>query len=62
VAKYAYSHFHAGLLIEDRAFLGGVAPGRAFPQFDLPTVDGGRVTSQELIGEKPVLMYFGSVT
>jgi hypothetical protein len=62
VSQYSYSHFHAGLLLEDRAFLGGVEPGGAFPEFDLPTVDGGRATSQELVGPKPLLVYFGSVT
>ena len=62
MTEYAYPHFHAGLLLEDRAFLGGIEPGEAFPSFDLPTVDGGRVTSQEMIGAKPLLVYFGSVT
>lgn len=62
MSEYAYPHFHAGLLIEDRGFLGGVEPGEAFPDFDLPTIDGGRATSDECIGEKPLLVYFGSVT
>jgi hypothetical protein len=62
MSEYAYSHFHAGLLIEDRRFLGGVEPGGAFPDFDLPTVDGGQVISDECIGSKPLLVYFASVT
>jgi hypothetical protein len=62
MTEYAYPHFRAALLVEDRGFLGGVEPGGRFPDFDLPTIDGGRVTSRELIGDKPLLIYFGSVT
>ncbi len=62
MSKYAYPHFRAGLLVEDRGFLGGVEPRGAFPDFDLPTVDSGRVSSQEVIGDKPLLVYFSSVT
>lgn len=62
MSEYAYPHFRAHLLIEDRGFLGGVEPGGAFPDFDLPTVDGGRVSSAECIGSKPLLVYFASVT
>ncbi|SEL58565.1 hypothetical protein SAMN04515665_1152 [Blastococcus sp. DSM 46786] len=62
MSEYAYDHFHAGLLVEDRGFLGGVEPGGRFPDFDLPTIDGRRATSGELIGGKPLLVYFGSVT
>jgi hypothetical protein len=62
MTKYAYPHFQAKRLLEDRAFLGGVEPGGRFPDFDLPTVDGGHVTSQELVGQRPLFVYFGSVT
>lgn len=62
MSEYRYPHFHTGLLVEDRGFLGGVEPGGRFPDFDLPTIDGERATSRELIGGKPLLMYFGSVT
>jgi hypothetical protein len=62
MTEYAYPHFQAKLLLEDRAFLGGVEPGGRFPDFDLPTVDGGRARSQELVGQRPLFMYFGSVT
>ena len=56
MTEYAYPHFHAGLLVEDLKFLGGIEPGGTFPGFDLPTVDGGRVTSREMIGAKPLLV------
>jgi hypothetical protein len=53
MTEYAYPHFQAKLLLEDRAFLGGVEPGGRFPDFDLPTVDGGRVTSRSWWGSDP---------
>lgn len=38
-------------------------PGDSLPVFDLPTTDGGRVTSAELsAGDRPTLLVFGSLT
>jgi len=38
-------------------------PGDQIPGFDLPTTDGGRVTSASLLQDgRPVLLVFGSVT
>lgn len=60
--RYRYPHFRASLLAEDSSFSGGVAPGGRFPDFDLPTTGGGRATSRELLGDRPLFVYFGSVT
>jgi hypothetical protein len=62
MSEYRYHHFSAPLLLEDRAFTGGVAPGQPFPAFDLPTVDGGRATSSEMLGRRPLFVYFASIT
>jgi hypothetical protein len=59
---YRYPHFRRQLLLEDRAFTGGVRPGDALPDFDLPTTDGGRVRKADFVGERPLLLTFGSVT
>jgi hypothetical protein len=37
-------------------------PGERVPQFDLPTVDGGRFRSADLAGTGPALLIFGSST
>jgi len=62
MTKYRYEHFNASLLLEDWAFAGGARPGEVFPDFDLPTVAHGRVRSAELLGRRPLFMYFASVT
>jgi hypothetical protein len=62
MSRYAYPHFTAKLLLADRAFLGGIEPGGRFPDFDLRTADGGRVTSRDVLGRRPLFVYFGSVT
>lgn len=61
MTDYRYRHFTAFLLLEDRAFTGGVPPGKPFPAFDLPTIDGGRATSAELLGRRPLFVYFASI-
>jgi peroxiredoxin len=32
------------------------------PDFDLPTTDGGRVRKHDFVGQRPLLLTFGSVT
>jgi hypothetical protein len=62
MSDYRYPHFKASLLLEDRAFFGGVRPGSRFPEFDLSAIDGGSVSSGELLGRGPLFVYFASVT
>lgn len=59
---YRYPHFHSKLVLEDMRFRGGPRPGQEMPDFDLPTVDGGRVARSDFIGKKPLLLIMGSVT
>ncbi|WP_175408797.1 deiodinase-like protein [Streptomyces sp. TRM64462] len=59
---YRYPHFHSRLVIDDLRFRGGPGPGHAMPDFDLPTVDGGRISRSDFIGHKPLLLTMGSVT
>lgn len=59
---YRYHHFSSEMLKEDRAFTGGVQPGEHFPAFRLPTIDGGEVSSEDLLGRRPLFLYFASVT
>ena len=59
---YRYAHYDREVLLGDLRFRTGPAPGEPFPDFDLETADGGRVTKSEFAGKKPLLMVFGSVT
>jgi hypothetical protein len=58
---YRYEHFKRELLFEDMAFGGGPRPGERFPDFDLPTTDGGRTRLSDYRG-RPLLLTFASVT
>ncbi|MBV7697373.1 thioredoxin family protein [Streptomyces sp. TRM70350] len=49
-------------MIEDMRFHTGPRPGEEMPDFDLPTVDGGRVTKSDFAGRTPLLLTMGSVT
>lgn len=60
--EYRYLHFNRKLLMEDVAFAGGPSPGQQMPDFDLPTTDGGRVRKGDFVGQRPLLLTFGSVT
>ena len=60
--EYRYPHFRRQLLMEDRAFSGGPGPGRPMPDFDLPTTDGGRLRKADFVGQRPLLLIFGSIT
>ncbi|MEV8310854.1 hypothetical protein AB0P36_26750 [Streptomyces flavidovirens] len=59
---YRYPHFHTRLVIEDMRFHAGPQPGEEMPDFDLSTVDGGRVTKSDFVGRGPLLLTMGSVT
>lgn len=60
--EYRYPHFQSELLEDDASFVGGPRPGEVFPEFDLPTTDGGRTGKSGFLGRKPFLMSFASVT
>ncbi|MFI2227302.1 TlpA family protein disulfide reductase [Streptomyces fradiae] len=61
-ADYRFERFRTRLLIDDMTFgRDALGPGSPLPEFDLPTLDGGRFASRAL-GRRPVLMVFGSRT
>ncbi|WP_149549524.1 TlpA family protein disulfide reductase [Streptomyces marokkonensis] len=61
-SDYRFERFRTRLLIDDMTFgRNALGPGSPLPEFDLPTLDGGRFTSHAL-GRRPVLMVFGSRT
>ena len=61
--EYRYQRFTTMLLFRDMRFRkGGVAPGDAIPDFSIATTDGDELTKQDVLGEKPLLLIFGSVT
>lgn len=60
--EYAYSSFRLPQLLDARAFRSGPYPGEPFPDFDLPTADGGRITRSQLLERGPALVTLGSFT
>jgi len=61
--QYRYQRFTTNLLLRDLRFrTGAVGPGDEFPAFNLVTTAGDRLTNQHLLGKKPILVIFGSVT
>lgn len=63
MSHYRFAHFRRQLLYHDMAFEGGPRPGEAFPDFALPTTDGGHVRKADgLQSRRPLLMYFASIT
>lgn len=60
--EYLYPHFQRELMMEDSRFHGGPRPGEPFPDFDLPTTDGGRIRGSDFVGRQPLLLSFSSVT
>lgn len=60
--EYRYPSFHRNLLFEDMAFRGGPAPGEVFPDFNLVSTEGGRLSERDYVGKKPFLLTVGSVT
>lgn len=61
-APYNYDTFRREMVKNDMHFRGGPEPGSFAPDFDLPTVVGGRFQLSEYIGQRPVLIEFGSIT
>lgn len=59
---YRFDRFRREHLSEDRAFQAGMEPGWTMPDFDLPTVAGGRVRKSDFLGRRPVLLTFASLT
>ena len=59
---YNYDSFRRSMVQEDMGFRGGPRPGEPAPDFDLPTVDGGRFRLGAHRGSRPVLIEFGSIT
>jgi hypothetical protein len=59
---YRFDDLNTSMLLDDLRFhRDDPGPGNKVPEFDLPTTDGGRFTSDDL-GDRPVLMVFGSRT
>jgi hypothetical protein len=59
---YNYDTFRRYMIPRDLHFHGGPQPGQGAPDFDLPTVDGGRFRLSEQRGQQPVLLEFVSIT
>jgi thiol-disulfide isomerase/thioredoxin len=63
MSNYRYNRFTSSLLFRDLSFhKGAAAPGDRIPAFELITADGERLANDDLIGDKPVLLVFGSMT
>lgn len=61
-SDYRYKHFTTKLLFQDLRFhSSSLRPGDAFPEFDLPTADGGHFASRDVL-ERPLLVVTGSMT
>ena len=62
-ADYRYSRLTAGLLMNDFRFKHGApVAGNPFPDFDLRTTEGNSVRKSDFVGQKPLLLVFGSTT
>lgn len=59
---YNYDTFRRHMMKEDMNFRGGPGAGEIAPDFELPTVEGGRFRLSDLRNERPVLLEFGSIT
>lgn len=60
--EYRFAHFKRELIGEDADFAGGIGPGQALPDFQLPTVDGGWVHRSDFVDTRPLFLTFGSIT
>lgn len=60
---YSYDHVRSKTLMHDMGFTRDAPrPGDRLPDFDLPTTDGGRISSAEVLQEQPMLLVTGSMT
>ena len=61
--NYRYKHFTTRLLFRDLRFGKEAAgPGDPLPVFELVTTQGDRLENRDVLGDKPVLFVFGSMT
>ena len=61
--RYRYKRFTTKLLLRDMRFRKGAPKsGDLFPEFRLTTLDGDALVKRDLVGKRPVLFIFGSVT
>ncbi len=61
--QYRYERFTTSLLFRDLRFRKGAAgPGDSLPAFELVTTDGDCLVNRNLLGNKPLLLMFGSMT
>ena len=60
---YRYRKFTTNLLLRDMRF-NKLAPkaGNPFPEFKLETTEGNIISKQDFVGNKPLLLIFGSLT
>lgn len=59
---YRFDHFRRRQLYEDFQFGAGQQPGWSMPDFDLPTLNRGRVRKSDFMGSCPALFTFASLT
>lgn len=59
---YRYDHFSREQLRGEDSFQSGPGPGQPFPDFDLQTLDGGRLSREDILGGRPTLFTLGSFT
>ena len=58
---YRFEHLSMPVVLGDMSFgKDDPGPGDRFPDFDLPTLDGGRFRSADLAETGPALLVFGS--
>jgi len=61
--RYRFEHLALPIVLRDLYFsTSDPGPGDRVPEFDLPTVDGGRFRSTDLAETGPALLIFGSST
>lgn len=60
--SYLYDHVTAKIIWDDLDFSrDATQPGQLMPMFDLPTADGARLSTADLLG-KPFLLFAGSIS
>ena len=61
--NYRYLHFNLGLMMEDFQFsISGPKAGDKMPDFDLVDTAGNQIKKNNYLGNKPLLLVFGSST
>jgi peroxiredoxin len=63
ISEYNYSTFTTSEARgKTKVFANAVRAGDEAPDFELPTLDGGRVKLSQFRGEKYVVLQFGAIT